>query len=135
MLPHSLNREDTMTLNEAINKIDALKPNGYLLEDKVKWLSSVDGVIKGEIIDTHEGGEDIVFEGYTEETDLDTELLAPAPYDEMYIRWLEARIDYANGEYGKYNNSITMYNTEFSAFRNYYNRTHMPKGNVRKYFG
>lgn len=135
MLPHYLNRGNTMTINEAINKIDALKPNGYSHEDKTRWLSSVDGVIKAEIIDTHEGGEDIVFEEYTGDTDPDTNLLVSAPYDDLYLRWLEARIDYANGEYSKFNNSITMYNAELSAFSNYYNRTHMPKGKKRKYFG
>ena len=135
MLPHYLNREDTMTLNEAINKIDALKPNNFSIEDKIGWLSTLDHTVKAEMIDTHEGGEDIVFEGYTEETELDTKLLAPAPYDEMYIRRLEARIDYANNEFGKYNNAITMFNTSYGAYYNYYNRTHMPKGKKLKYFG
>lgn len=61
-------------------------------------------------------------------------LLVPAPYDEVYIRWLEAQIDYANGEYGRYNNSMTMFNASYSAFRNYWNRTHMPKGKRYKFF-
>ena len=46
--------------------------------------------------------------------------------EDIYIRWLEAQIDYANGEYGKYNNSITMYNTAYSAYEKYYNREHKP---------
>ncbi len=124
-----------MTINEAINKTDALKPNNFSIEDKIGWLSTLDYTVMREMIDTHEGGEDIVFEGYTEDTDLDTELLAPAPYDEMYLRWLEAQIDYANNEFGKYNNAITMFNTAYGAYNNYYNRTHMPKGKQRKYFG
>lgn len=124
-----------MTISEAINKIDSLKPNNFHEEDKIGWLSILDFTIMREMVDTHEGGEDIVFEGYTEETDLDTELLAPAPYDEMYLRWLEAQIDYANNEFGKYNNAIAMFNTAYGAYNNYYNRTHMPKGKQRKYFG
>lgn len=124
-----------MTIIEAIHTIDALKPNGYPREDKVRWLSTLDGIIKTEIIDTHEGGDDVSFNGYDEKTDLETELLVPAPYDDVYLRWLEARIDYQNGEYGKYNNAITMYNTAYTAFMNYYNRTHMPKGKKKKYFG
>ena len=55
-----------------------------------------------------------------------TELLVPAPYDEIYLFWLESKIDYWNGEVGKYNNSITMYNTAYSAYEKYYNRTHKP---------
>lgn len=115
-----------MTIMGAINHLDAVKPNGYSQVEKIRWLSSLDGVVKTEIIDTHEGGEKITFKGYDEMTPLTQELLVPHPYDEVYIRWLEAQIDYANGEYGKYNNSITMYNIALSAYEKYYNRTHKP---------
>ena len=115
-----------MTIMDALYRIDELKPNSYSQPEKIKWLSSLDGVIKSEIIDTHEGGEDIVFSEYDEYADLSTVLLVPAPYDDIYIKWLEAMIDYTNGEYGKYNNSNTMYNTAFVAYQKYYNRTHKP---------
>jgi hypothetical protein len=111
----------------AINHLDAVKPNGYSQTEKIKWLSTLDGIVKAEIIDTHEGGEGVIFKDYDEMTPLTQELLIPHPYDEVYIRWLEAQIDYANGEYGKYNNSITMYNIAYSAYERYYNRTHLPK--------
>lgn len=115
-----------MTIMGAINHVDAVKPNGYSQTEKIKWLSTLDGIVKAEIIDTHEGGESISFKEYDEMTALTKELLIPHPYDDVYIKWLEAQIDYANGEYGKYNNSITMYNTAYSAFEKYYNRTHKP---------
>ena len=40
-----------MTLMGAINHIDAVKPNGYSQTEKVKWLSTLDGIVKAEIID------------------------------------------------------------------------------------
>lgn len=123
-----------MTLMGAINHIDAVKPNGYSQVEKIRWLSTLDGIVKREIIDTHEGGESVTFKGYDETTMATTELLVPHPYDDVYIRWLEAQIDYANGEYGKYNNSITMYNTAFSAFEKYYNRTNKPIKKDFKHF-
>ena len=123
-----------MTIMEAIYRIDEVKPNSYSQSEKIKWLSSLDGVIKSEIIDTHEGGEDVVFKGYDENSDLAVVLLVPAPYDDIYLRWLETQIDYANGEYGKYNNSIAMYNTAYTAYANHYNRTHMPIGKKFKFF-
>ena len=123
-----------MTLLEAINRIDVLKPNGYSQAEKIQWLSTLDGIIKREIIDTHEGGEGVTFNGYTEETNLTTELLVPAPYDDIYLRYLEMQIDYTNGEYGKYNNSMAMYDTSYSTYQRYYNRTHMPKGTKFKFF-
>ena len=123
-----------MKIIEAINKIDTLKPNNYTHSDKIKWLSNLDGIIKAEIIDTHEGGSSIEFNGYTDETLLETELLVPAPYDDIYVKWLESQIDYTNAEYGKYNNSSTAYNTAYSAFERYYNRTHMPIQRKLKFF-
>lgn len=114
-----------MTIMGAINHLNAVKPNGYTQTEKIKWLSTLDGIIKAEIIDTHEGAEGITFEEYTE-TSLTQELLVPAPYDDMYIKWLESQIDYANGEYSKYNNSVTAYNAAFEAYQKYYNRTHKP---------
>lgn len=123
-----------MTIIEAINRIDNVKPNSYTQQDKVKWLSILDGIIKKEIIDTHEGAENVVFNGYEAETPVGTVLLVPAPYDDVYVKWLEAQIDYANGETAKYNNSMVMYNAAYSAFERYYNRTHMPKGKSIKFF-
>ena len=116
-----------MTIIEAINRTDSVKPNAYSQQEKVRWLSTLDGTVKNEIIDTHEGTEEIIFSGYNDETPLNTELLIPAPYEDVYIRYLEMQIDYANGEYGKYNNSAAAYNTAFSAFEKYYNREHMPR--------
>lgn len=122
-----------MTIIEAINRIDALKPNGYGQAEKIKWLSDLDRAVKSEIIDTHEGGGE-PFAGYGSDTPLDTVLLIPELYDDVYVKWLEANIDYANGEYGKYNNSIAMFNSEYSGFRRYYNRTHMPLGKSFHFF-
>ena len=123
-----------MTIIEAIDSINSLKPNSFTQEDKIKWLSTLDGIIKKEIIDTHEGAEGVEFNGYDENTPLDTVLLVPPPYDDIYLKWLEAKIDYINGDTARYNNSMIMYNTAYSAFQRYYNRTHMPKGKSIKFF-
>ena len=122
-----------MTIIEAINSIDALKANAFTQSDKVKWLSRLDWRIKREIIDTHEGGS-ISFSGYDDATALDTELLTPAPSDELDLRWMEAQMDYTNCEYDRYNNSITMFNTAYSNYERYYNRMNMPKGKKLKFF-
>lgn len=123
-----------MTIIEAINHIDELKPNGYSQEDKILWLSRLDGRVKTEIINTHEGAEDSAFTGYTEETPLDTELLIPHPYDEVYGLWLEAQISFANGEYARYNNSISSFNYAYQAYERFYHREHMPKGKKFNFF-
>jgi hypothetical protein len=123
-----------MKISEAISRLDSQKHNAYSPSDKVAWLSRLDNMVKKHIIDTHEGDDEVTFTGYDDTTDLQTELLIPAPYDEVYLRWMEAQIDYTNGEYSKYNNSIDMFHTSYNAYANYYNRTHMPNGNKFKFF-
>lgn len=124
-----------MTILEVLAKVNKLKPNGFEQTEKIDWLSTCEWNIKRDIIDTHEGSEEVAFTGFNETTPTDTVLIAPAPYDELYVRWLEAQIDYANGEIGKYNNSMALYNEAVSSFRNYYNRVHKPlQKNSMKYF-
>ena len=122
-----------MKIVEAINKIDSLMHNTYTQVDKVAWLSELDSDVKHHIIDTHEGAGTVTFTGYDGNTDLQTELLVPSPFDSVYLRWLEAQIHYHNGEYDRYNNAIIMYNTAYDAFANYYNRTHKPVSHGRRF--
>ena len=124
-----------MTIEQAIAKIDRLKPNTYTDMDKLEWLNELDGRIKAEIVDTHEDEDEVFYFGYNEDTDPETTtLIVPSPYDDMYIKWLESKIDYANAEYAKYNNSSTAFNNAYQAFERYYNRQHMPKTTHLKFF-
>lgn len=124
-----------MTIIEAITKVDKVKPNGYTEIEKIQWLSQLDGIIKTEIMDYRIGSEKIDFKGYTDDTPLNTELLIPFPYEDIYIKWLEAQIEYYNGETVRYNNSMIMYNNAVNDFRKWYNKNHLSKGiNNFKYF-
>ena len=122
-----------MRINEAIQSLDSLKFNTYTQDNKVEWLSRLDKMVKQQIIDTHEGAENVSFTGYTSDTPTDTILLVPAPYDEVYLRWMEAQIDYHNGEYDKYNNAIIMFNSAFENYAAYYNQTHKPVSRGRRF--
>lgn len=117
-----------MTIKEAINNVDKLVHNAYTVTEKIAWLSDLDGMVKINIIDTHEGGQTVAFEGYTDNTDLQTELLVQAPFDKVYLWWLEAQIHKHNEETNRWNNAIILYNHELDAFASYYHRTHRPVG-------
>lgn len=120
-------RRKKMKIMEAISRIDILKPNAFSEKEKIAWLSTLDGLIKKEIIDAHEGSEDVIFKGYTGDTAVTEELLVPSPYDDVYLRWLEMQMDYTNGEFDKYENSVIAYNTALSAYAAAYTRRHMPR--------
>lgn len=122
-----------MTIIEAINRADAGKHNTISQSEKIRWLSGLDGRIKLEIIDTHEGGESIIYTGYAEGTPLDTVLIVPEPWCDLYVHYLEMKIDYAHKEYDGYNNSALAYNEALDAFARWYHRTHSPKHTRFKY--
>ena len=123
-----------MKLIEAINAVDALKHNTYSREDKIRWLSGLDGMVKRQIIDTHITEELVEYGGYDKNTPPDTELLIPAPYDELYVWWLSAQIDYHNGEFLRYNNSVTLFNTGYSVYAELFHREHKPRMAGTRFF-
>lgn len=49
-----------------------------------------------------------------------TEMLASPPHHKIYYTYLMAMIDFANGEYGKYQNTMTLFNTFFSSYSKWF---------------
>ena len=95
-----------MTVSQAIGRTDELLPNAYTAAEKLRWLNQVEGML-WEALGAGE------FTPFPEDGDPDAPLRAPHPYDSLYLRWLEAQIHYANGEFSRYNNAIALYNTEW----------------------
>ena len=131
---------EIMRLVEAIGNVDSLKKNQIPDDIKRKWLSDLEGLIIQEIVLTHqiperlagneainayvktEGAEDV----YGSETDGETQLLAPPPYDDVYFWWLAAKIDLATGDTKKYENDTQIYNNAYLTLQDFWNRTYMP---------
>ena len=123
-----------MTIREALDRTDNLVHNIYSRGEKIAWLSGLDLEVKQLILDAPAGAARTPFAGYTELTPDTMVLLVPAPYDDAYLKFLEAQIHYHNGEYDKYNNAMAMFRTVYDAFANYHRRTHMPRRAVIRYF-
>lgn len=122
-----------MTVSEAIARVDMIRPNGVPMAEKLRRLSELDGRIKLEIIDTHEGGEDISFTPYTE-ADNERELLIPAPYDDIYLHYLSMHIALSQGEGKAYNAAATLFNTALRDYKIYYNANNMPRQARKRVF-
>lgn len=144
-----------MTIKEAIDKVNALYPNQYEEEIKVDWLSRLDYQIFNDVIlkHVHRLPPPPVIRAESRETPLDTPphhphhhkpefkpytvenmatpLLVPFPYDELYIAYLEMKIDEANHETTQYNNSSILFNSYYENFTSAYNREHMPVNRAR----
>ena len=135
-----------MTVSVAISRVDSLKPNKYQTTEKIRWLSYLDGIVLEETELSHEerrprrpklivhmDGEPVtpvIDKPKTkyDENDLETELLAPYPYDEMYVKYLEMKIDEQNGETARYNNSAILFNDLLADYVKHYHKTHRPSG-------
>ena len=133
-----------MKLQQAIDRVDELRPNMQSREIKVAALSELDGLIWRELIQKHWMKTD-EYDGYEKdaagrplmpEYDSDTDpgktLLVPVPYDNVYVYWLMAKIDEQTMEQEKYNNDKAMFTAAYESFSDYWTRTHMPKTRVRE---
>lgn len=121
-----------MTLIDAIRQTDEHRHNNCSQAEKLRWLSRLDGMIATELMDTHEGGKP--FAGYDASTPLDTALLVPEPFEELYLYYLLAQIDFRNGEYDRYNQSMNMFLAAYKAYAAWYNRSRTPLGQRFRYF-
>ena len=111
-----------MTPNKAIEIVDKLKPNSYSEEDKLRWINELDGMVQRLVIQSDN------VEQYAYSDDMDKELLIPAPFDDCYTLFLEAKIDYYNKEIGNYNNSAMMFEAQYNEYKKAYIREHRAKG-------
>ena len=124
-----------MTINELITEVDDLKGNQFGDAQKIKWINEVEGRILEEILkkrELDEGMELPEFVEYDENTNMDTELLVPAPYTDLYKYYLFSMIDLNNEEYDRYQNTAVLFNNSYQQFANYWYRTHKANG-IRNY--
>ncbi len=111
-----------MTPNKAIEIIDGLRPNSYSDEDKLRWINELDGTVQRLVFQSDNVSQ------YSYPEDLDKELLIPAPFENVYVLYLEAKIDYYNREYANYNNSAMVFESQFSEYKKAYIREHRARG-------
>ena len=110
---------------DIIERLDLLEPNDYSPEQKLHWLWSLDGRIFREVIQTHEDAWSPFPACYESG---DEELLVGDPYGEdLYYYYLQAMVAAENGETQRYNKRMTLFNSAYQGWANWYNRSHKPR--------
>ena len=114
-----------MTINEVLTEVNEIKPNAYDDNMKIRWISVLEGKLIDEIFATHELENKIDFNGYTV-NDLETKLLVPDTYADVYKYYVFAMIDAANQEAARYASSMALFNAAYKDFASFYNRNNRP---------
>ena len=99
-----------MTATVLFERLRKLKPVPAEIDDTIllDWLNQVEGQILHEIFL-------LALSEITPYSATPTEALAaPYPYDGIYPLWMEAQVDFANGEYERYTNTMQRYNTAWN---------------------
>ena len=119
-----------MLLTEVIDRVDGFKPNAFTPAQKTGWINEVEGKVQTEILLF--APPQII--SYQWPGDQHTELLAAPPHDCIYPSYLTAMIDFACGEYGKYNNSILVFNNQYKEFMRWFAQHYRPADVREAYF-
>ncbi len=108
-----------MTLADIIENFDSERTNNVSILTKKRWISQLDLKIWGEILKPR-GDKEIY--GYGKEIPLDAIVKAPDEYAEIYTLYLNMKLDYMNGEIGRYNNSAMLFNRMYKEMHDFINR-------------
>lgn len=111
-----------MTVQELIEFTDRVKPNDFSEEDKVNWITQCEGIVQSQVMLMAP----VEFITYTWPDSKDYELLVNPPFDKLYRTYMQAMIDYHNGEYGNYQNTMTMFNSDLSEFSRWFSTVYRP---------
>lgn len=109
-----------MTVGEAIARLDGRQYNDVPYAEKKSWLEELERMLAANVYSRYEAPGPVIAP-----LEPDTVLLAEG-FDELYLKWLEARVDLYNAEPERYNAAIALFNAEYAVFESRYNREYMP---------
>jgi hypothetical protein len=106
-LPPYILKGKEMTIRQAIDACNNRYPNRYNDTDKCQWLRELDVNLDVQTFDAPVQLEN--YYNYRAEEDK-RNLLVPVGWEMIYVWWLVAQIQMADGEFDKATNAITLYN-------------------------
>lgn len=120
-----------MTLKDLIKHVDDIKPNAFSPEVKTAWVNEIEGMVQTKVLLISDV--ETVF-SYDWKTDKNVTLAVDPPHDKLYAPYLMAKIDFANGEFDRYQNSMQMFNQFWNEFMCWFGDTYRPADIVRRVY-
>lgn len=125
--------ENIVSIDSAIAEADALEPNTWAREEKVRCISRLDGQLWARHCRGRAGAPERM-PAYSEDSPGDTALLVQHPYDGIYAHWLIAHIALYLGENDRYNDMMAKFADAEAAFAEGYAADHPRTGGTRFLF-
>ena len=113
-----------MTLKQCVDFVNKVKPDHDFDNDTMtEWVNEVEGYVQTEVMLLDPVAN---LTRYTWTSNQNTELMVRPPHDKLYHSYLYAMIDFHNGEYDKYQNSMALYNAQMIEFAGWFIRNYHP---------
>lgn len=103
-----------MKIREVFEYVDEIMENVFSEKVKLRWLNQIEAELQTDVLLLAAAG--VV--QYTLD-DMEAELIAPPPYDELYTEYLQYRICLAQEEPERANNKAATYNRIYTAYQIY----------------
>ncbi len=115
-----------MTINNALGRCAEILGDSVPRETLMLWLSEIENTVLREIAGTHEGV--MMPESSDALSDAESELFVPDPFSELYVLFAVMKNDLRLRDVQRYLNSAAVFSASYSSFADWFNRTHLPKG-------
>ncbi len=101
-----------MTVNDCIKLVDAMTPNCLDASVKLRFLKEIEGQVQVELLGQEPGSTLSLDDGRHG----DTELIAPHPFDRLYLLYVTAMMDYLNGDVSRFENGAALFNRVYQSY-------------------
>lgn len=116
-----------MKVGELIAYVSAVKGREFPPEVYDVWLNEVEGLVQTKVhLIPDEAVVRLVRDAEDPTAFDETVLSAPFPYDKLYAPYIEAKVDFANGEYDRYENSMAMFEQFMTEYAAHYAQVYRP---------
>lgn len=115
-----------MKLGKVIETVNRIKGQQYDTEIMTSWINEIEGQAIDETVNRAEGFS-VEFKPFDYKNDMDAVLVIPDRFEDVYLNYIYAKIDFNNQDTERYNNDVAMFNAAYEAYSAWFRRTNMPK--------
>lgn len=100
-----------MTIRDLLNKVNKEKPSSFTEAELIAFVNEVEAEVAEQL-----GVTEVPVYTYEHDDELDSVLLAPSPYDRLYVSYVKMQIDYSQEEYDSFTNNQAQHTQDFQDF-------------------